>query len=165
VTVKRASRCLQRPKKSVDDEIAAMVAARAKCRNAAGLIRPSAIRRLADQIAERFDPEKIILFGSYAYGKPDPESDVDVLVVMPAYDVTNQAIRICNAIDHPFPLDLIVRSPANLAWRLKEGDWFLREIVGQGTVLYEKKHSSLGSQGRRRLEGSQKTRLRQAASS
>ena len=54
----------------------------------------SAIRRFARQIAERFRPEKIILFGSYAYGRPHNESDVDLLVIMPAYDVVNQEIRI-----------------------------------------------------------------------
>ena len=43
---------------------------------------------------ERFQPRKIILFGSYAYGKPHNESDVDLLVIMPAYDVVNMSIRI-----------------------------------------------------------------------
>ena len=41
-----------------------------------------AIRDVVKQIAEQFKPEKIILFGSYAYGKPRPESDVDLLVIM-----------------------------------------------------------------------------------
>lgn len=41
------------------------------------------IRRFARQVAERFDPEKIILFGSYAYGTPHADSDVDILVIMP----------------------------------------------------------------------------------
>src|SRR5262245_52496293 len=71
----------------------------------------AAIRRFARRIAERFRPEKIILFGSYAYGKPHNESDVDLLVIMPAYDVVNQSIRIGNAFDWPFSLDLIVRTP------------------------------------------------------
>ena len=42
------------------------------------------IRRFARQVAERFRPEKIILFGSYACGTPHADSDVDILVVMPA---------------------------------------------------------------------------------
>ena len=54
----------------------------------------TAIRRFARQIAERFQPQKIYLFGSYAYGTPHAESDVDLLVVMPASDVVNMAIRI-----------------------------------------------------------------------
>ena len=63
------------------------------------------------QIAEHFHPDKIILFGSYAYGQPHEESDVDLLVVMPAYDVVNQEIRIGEAFDWPFSLDLMVRTP------------------------------------------------------
>jgi predicted nucleotidyltransferase len=115
----------------------------------------AAIRRFARRIAERFQPEKIILFGSYAYGTPHVESDVDLLVVMPAYDAVNQAIRICMAFERPFSLDLIVRTPKQLACGLKEDDWFLREIVEKGKVLYEAPDGKMGSQsgrgsGRRR---------------
>src|SRR6516162_11533392 len=74
----------------------------------------SAIRRFARQIAERFHPEKMILFGSYAYGAPHEESDVDLLVIMPAYDVVNQAIRICRAFNREFSYDLIVRTPKQI---------------------------------------------------
>ena len=97
------------------------------------------IRRYARAVAERFQPEKIILFGSYAYGEPHADSDVDILVVMPARNQIDKAIRIDREIDPPFPLDLIVRTPRTLAWRLKEGDSFLREIVARGKVLYEKR--------------------------
>src|SRR5688572_21465052 len=71
----------------------------------------AAIRRFALRIAKRFQPRKIILFGSYAYGKPHAESDVDLLVVMPASDVVNMAIRISLAVEHPFSMDLLVRTP------------------------------------------------------
>src|SRR6266436_2478204 len=93
------------------------------------LIPRAVIRDFARQIAELFNPEKIILFGSYAYGKPHKDSDVDMLVVMPAYNEINQSVRIVKKIAHHFPLDLIVRAPKNMRWRLQEGDWFLREIV------------------------------------
>src|SRR5882724_1628928 len=83
------------------------------------------IRRFARQVAERFQPEKIILFGSYAYGTPHADSDVDILVVMPARNQLDQAVRISLAIDPPFPLDIIVRTPHNMSWRLAEGDSFL----------------------------------------
>ncbi len=111
----------------------------------------AAIRKLARQIAERFQPERIILFGSYAYGQPHPDSDVDLLVVMPARNEIDQACRIRLAVDHPFPLDLIVRTPDNLRWRVKEGDWFLREITSRGKLLYEKPDGRMGPQGRGRL--------------
>jgi HEPN domain-containing protein/predicted nucleotidyltransferase len=97
----------------------------------------SAIRRLARQIAEEFRPDQIILFGSYAYGEPTAESDVDILVVMPATDELSKASRIRSATEHPFRLDLHVRTPENLRWRLEAGDWFLRDVVGKGKVLYE----------------------------
>src|SRR5437588_6999287 len=98
----------------------------------------SAIQRLAREIADKFQPDKIILFGSYAYGKPNQHSDVDWLVVMPAWNETSKACRIQLSVHHPFPLDLIVRTPESLRWRLEEGDWFLREAIGKGKVLYEK---------------------------
>src|SRR5713226_1675669 len=116
----------------------------------------AAIRKLARQIAEQFHPEKIILFGSYAYGKPHKDSDVDILVVMPAADEINQAVRILEKTNSSFPLDLIVRTPHNLRWRLEEGDWFLRDIIGRGTVLYEKAHGGVDSQGRERPPSRQK---------
>src|SRR5947209_10659734 len=96
------------------------------------------IRRFARQVAERFEPEKIILFGSYAYGRPHADSDVDILVVMPARSQHSQAVRIRWAVPAPFPMDLIVRTPKNLQWRLEEGESFHTEIVTKGKVLYEK---------------------------
>src|SRR5688572_21972666 len=71
----------------------------------------SVIRRFAKDVAERFHPDKIILFGSYAYGRPHADSDVDILVVMPARNRIDQAVRICLDCDPVFPLDLIVRRP------------------------------------------------------
>jgi predicted nucleotidyltransferase len=96
------------------------------------------IRRFARQVAERFRPERIILFGSHAYGTPHADSDVDILVVMPCRNQLDQAFKIELACDPPFPLSLIVRTPANLKWRLEEGELFHTEIVTRGKVLYEK---------------------------
>src|SRR5207253_7892596 len=70
----------------------------------------SAIRRFARQIAERFRPDKIILFGSYAYGTPHEESDVDLLAIMPTRNPIEQSIRIDVAFERPFSLDLVVRT-------------------------------------------------------
>src|ERR1700730_3959427 len=106
------------------------------------------IRGFAGAVAERFQPDKIILFGSYAYGTPHVDSDVDILVVMPARNELDQALRLRLAVDYHFPLDLLVRTPKNLAWRLSEGDSFLQEIVAKGKVLYEKHDRRVGAQGR-----------------
>ncbi len=110
----------------------------------------SVIRRYARQVAERFQPDKIILFGSHAYGQPHADSDVDLLVIMPARSQLHQAFKIRLALPAPFPMDLIVRTPQNMHWRLAEGESFLTEIVTKGKVLYEKNHRRMGAQGGRR---------------
>src|SRR5947208_4733276 len=123
----------------------------------------SAIRRYARQIAERFRPEKIILFGSYAYGTPHNESDVDLMVIMPAWNVTSKAIQIDNAFDRWFSLDLLVRTPKQIAQAFKDNNWFLREVVEKGIVLYEAPNREVGSQGGGRLAKRAAARRRKPA--
>ena len=97
-----------------------------------------AIDDIARQIAENFALEKIILFGSYARRQPRPESDVDLLVIMDtALTETEQAVQILQNIEYHFGLDLLVRTPENLARRLELGDPFLQEIIAEGRVIYE----------------------------
>src|SRR5262249_34631625 len=96
-------------------------------------------------------PERIILFGSRAYGTPHEDSDVDLLVVMPARNNVAQALRICEALEAPFPMDLLVRTPAEWAWRLADGDMFIGQIAMRGKVLYEAVHPGMGRKGRGRL--------------
>jgi len=96
------------------------------------------ISAFARRIAQQFNPYKIILFGSYAYGKPTADSDVDMLVIMPfegksAYKAT----EILLATDPRFPIDLLVRTPEQIKTRVELGDVFLREITNKGKVLYE----------------------------
>ena len=88
---------------------------------------------------------------------------MDILVVMPARHQHTQAARIRWAIPAPFPMDLIVRTPENLRWRLEEGESFHTEIVTKGKVLYEKSHARLGAKGRSRLSRRPETRQRQRA--
>ena len=102
------------------------------------------IRRFARQVVKQFAPEKIVLFGSHAYGTPDADSDVDILVVMATTNQLNQAVKISLAVDPPFTLDIIVRTPYAMRWRLAEGDSFLREIISQGKILYEKADQRMG---------------------
>src|SRR5438309_9125490 len=82
------------------------------------------IRRFARDVAERFHPDKIILFGSYAYGQPHADSDVDILVIMPTRNQLHQAYKIHSTLLPPFPLDIIVRQPRNMPGTA-EGDSFL----------------------------------------
>ena len=125
----------------------------------------TAIKRFARRIAEQFHPQRIILFGSYAYGTPHAESDVDLLVIMPASDVVNMAIRISLAFERPFSFDLLVRTPQQMERGLRDSDWFLREIVEKGKVLYEAKNGDMGAKGRGRLAGRKRTRGTLAAPS
>jgi predicted nucleotidyltransferase len=107
------------------------------------------IRRYAQRLAECFEPEKIILFGSYAYGSPHADSDVDLLVIMPARNALDQAFKIRCEVPAPFPMDLLVRTPKDIEWRLEDGDLFHTKIVTKGKLLYEKKHARVGRQSRR----------------
>lgn len=125
----------------------------------------SAIRRFARKLGERFHPDQIILFGSYAYGEPHSGSDVDLLVVMPAASEVNQSIRMTLEFEPPFPLDLIVRTPTKLRRRLAEGSIFLQQIVTQGKVLYEEGNQPLGSKGRGRLRGRKRSGASRATAS
>jgi predicted nucleotidyltransferase len=122
------------------------------------------IRRFARGVAERFDPEKIILFGSHAYGTPHPDSDVDILVIMAARNKHNQAYKIREAVSAPFPMDLLVRTPEEMRWRLREGDVFHTEIVSKGKLLYEKGDARVGEESRGQLPRCQQSRPTNTAS-
>ena len=98
----------------------------------------SQIREYVERVAERFHPQQVILFGSYAYGNPSPDSDVDLLVVMPHEGHSAMvASMIRKNVRSGFPLDLVVRSPEEIRRRLSLGDGFIQEIVKKGKPLYE----------------------------
>lgn len=98
------------------------------------------IHALAKHIAEKFDPEEILLFGSHAYGEPQSWSDVDLLVIMdtPKGEVET-SLEIYKSLPRiTFSLDIIVRSREVIERRKKLGDWFLIDITEKGKVLYER---------------------------
>jgi len=101
------------------------------------------IQRYCDAVADAFRPQRIVLFGSHAYGKPTPDSDVDVLVIMKKarrfWMQTSQSIH--QKVSAGFPVDVIVRDPDFLKERLLEGDTFLEEITSKGRVMYEVGHA------------------------
>jgi uncharacterized protein len=112
---------------------------------ATGLIPRRRIRDYCAAVAQEFHPEKIILFGSYAYGRPSADSDVDLLVVLAFRgNDRHKAIQIRCRFDAPFPLDLLVRKPKFLAERLRERDMFIEQVVQQGVVMCEAQHACLG---------------------
>ena len=97
------------------------------------------IQRYCDAIGVAFKPLKIILFGSYAYGTPTEDSDVDVLVVMPNSRRLGHrpALRIREKVSANFAVDVLVREPTFIRERLREGDCFLKEITSRGRIMYE----------------------------
>lgn len=107
-----------------------------------GRVHQRRIRAYCDAIAQEFRPQKIILFGSYAYGEPTPNSDVDLLVILSfrGNDVA-KAIQIRALFDTPFPMDLLVRKPEFIAERLRERDMFIELVMTQGRVIYESQHA------------------------
>lgn len=96
------------------------------------------IKGLADRIAAEFHPQRIILYGSYAHGQPTPDSDVDLLVVMP-YEghPARVAADILLRTDPSFPVDILVRSPQETRHRYRMGDTFMCEVLDRGKVVYE----------------------------
>jgi len=101
------------------------------------MVRPEAIQALCESIIQGFHPEKVVLFGSYAYGQPDEGSDVDLLVIMPFLGTAPRVAATMMAQLRPsFPVDILVRNPDYLKHRLTLGDPFLREVMDRGRVLY-----------------------------
>jgi predicted nucleotidyltransferase len=90
-------------------------------------------------IVNKYSPDKIVLFGSYAKGNSGINSDVDLLVIMDTKQSTwDLAVEISLAVKHTFPMDIIVRTPQEIARRLQYGDAFITSIMENGKILYER---------------------------
>ena len=97
------------------------------------------IKAQTNQIIDKFAPEKIILFGSYAFGKQTPESDVDLLIIVNSNkSLWALSSEISLALDHSFPIDILVKTQKQITKRLQWGDFFLKDIINSGKVLYER---------------------------
>ena len=103
---------------------------------------PGAIERIVSELK----PEKIILFGSYAYGNPTPDSDVDLLVIMKtrAREI-DRYIAVSNLLyPRQFPVDILVKTPKEVETASrKKGNFFMREILSKGKVIYERPKRSV----------------------
>ena len=103
------------------------------------MIAREAISTIAQKIAQEFDPERIILFGSYATGSATADSDVDLLVIMPFEGKPFwKSLEILNRVNPPFAVDLLARRPADTAQRYQLGDPLIRDALDHGKVLYER---------------------------
>lgn len=99
----------------------------------------SEIRALADQIVQEFSPERIVLFGSYAVGRPRPDSDVDLLVILPFEGRSfRKSLEIANRTAPSFATDILARRPDDTERRYALGDPLIREALDQGVILYER---------------------------
>ena len=96
------------------------------------------IQRYCDAIARAFEPERIILFGSHARGDAKPDSDVDLLVIMPrnGKEHHQQAAEIHLKCHPGFPIDILIRTREEFEERLGMRDWFMRDIAREGKVLH-----------------------------
>lgn len=98
------------------------------------------LRDAVTNIVKGFRPNRILLFGSYAYGKPTTDSDLDLLIIKNTrLSFAERARQVSQIIGrHVFPLDLIVLTPGEVQRRLKAFDPFLEEALSQGRILYDK---------------------------
>ena len=93
---------------------------------------------IVDKIKDQFHPLKIILFGSYAWGVPDDDSDIDLFVIMESNLRRDQRARQIEKIfsERTFPLDIIVYTPEEIKLSMKRGNSFIHEILTRGGVVY-----------------------------
>lgn len=101
------------------------------------MVKAKKIREIAEEIKLNFHPQKIILFGSYAWGNPTDDSDVDLFLVMDSNlrrDIRARTVRKVFS-ERTFPLDIIVYTPKEVEQSLKKGNPFIKEILTKG-VLY-----------------------------
>lgn len=97
------------------------------------------IAEVSAKIAREYQPEKIILFGSYAWGTPNENSDVDLFVIKKTDNARKTAMEIDGSIfPRPFPLDLLVYTPESVERRKNIKDFFVTDILNNGKILYAK---------------------------
>ncbi|MBI4769975.1 MAG: nucleotidyltransferase domain-containing protein [Chloroflexi bacterium] len=125
------------------------------------------LRLIIRRIVETYAPDKIILYGSYAYGTPRPDSDFDLLILKETAEAPRDrwfAVRKAIwSLPTTIPVEPLVVTEAELARRLEIGDQFFQEIVGRGKTVYDRKrlaHSRRVVRNRRSRPGSRKSTAR-----
>jgi len=99
------------------------------------------LNNITEKIVKNFNPEKIILFGSYAWGKPSTDSDLDLLIIMKSKLPPVKRIAEVSKILRPriIPIDILVKTPKEIEKRLEIGDFFIKEILTKGKIIYERR--------------------------
>ena len=104
-------------------------------------ITPELIDYIVEKIVQEIQPEKIILFGSYARGEFDRSSDLDLLIIKEDKQSSREIRRKVDSLlrGRRFAVDLFVRKPKEIEWNIKaQNPFYLHHIFKDGKVLYEK---------------------------
>lgn len=102
------------------------------------MIEEAIIKTITQKIVREFKPEKIILFGSYAWGQPGPDSDLDLFIIKESSDKRIERARKARSAiwGVGVPVDILVYTPEEIQRRVKKGDLFVKDIITKGRVLY-----------------------------
>lgn len=96
------------------------------------------IRKITYQVIKNYKPQKIILVGSAARGKPSRDSDIDMLIIKKTSGSKFDRIRkVLLLVDYNLPFEPLVYTPQEIEERKKLGDSFILEALNQGKILYE----------------------------
>ena len=96
------------------------------------------IKKIVGRIAKNYKPEKIYLFGSFAWGKPSKDSDFDLFIIKKTKEKRHsRQLKVRRLIKGELPVDILVYTPEETERRLKIGDFFIEDILKKGKVLYE----------------------------
>jgi predicted nucleotidyltransferase len=96
------------------------------------------IQAIGRRIGREFHPQRVILFGSHAHGRARPDSDIDILVILPFRGQGfRKSLEILNRLDLSIPIDLLARQPGDVKRRYAERDPIIRDALDRGKVLYE----------------------------
>lgn len=103
-----------------------------------GVLTDETIQEVVEAIAERFDPEKIILFGSYAEGRPSSDSDLDLLVVMESSEPRHRRAAAMRLLFRPMPcpMDILVYTPEEIAYWNGTVNHIITEALNSGRTVY-----------------------------
>lgn len=98
------------------------------------------ISEIKEKIVKEINPEKIILFGSYAWGNPTDSSDVDLLIIQKSDEPRRQRqVDLRRKLwGSGVPMDLLVYTQEELDYRLELEDFFFEKIVNEGKIIYVK---------------------------
>lgn len=97
------------------------------------------LKKITQRIVKEYKPEKIILFGSYAWGRPTADSDFDLCIIKrDKKDFLKETRKIRGIIDGKIAADILVYTPDEMKRRFEMGDHFFRQIIKMGKTLYEK---------------------------